>query len=182
MYKVALDISWERLKALTDKSHFEISFMGDSYSIDEGSRSMYSLSCNTPAREDAAVLILHYLLSDLKGIPPLKREWVSFKDVPEGAFYYSAYRKRAIEPIIRKYGESPEAILTAMDKFNARRVQLGDIGIEFNVFEKVPVAISIWRKDEEFDANANILFDANIAEIFPTEDIAVLGGIIASAL
>ncbi len=182
MYKVALDISWKKLKALTDKSPFEISFMGDSYPLDAGSRSISSLSCNTPAREDLSVLLLHYLLSDLNGIPPLKREWVSFKDVPEGAFYYSAYRKRAIEPIIRKYGESPEAILTTMDKFNARRVQLGDIGIEFNVFEKVPVAISIWRKDEEFDANANILFDANIAEIFPTEDIAVLGGIIASAL
>jgi hypothetical protein len=181
VYKIALDISWERLKTLTDKSSFEISFMGDSYLIDEGSRSISSLSCNTPAREDLSVLLLHYLLSDLKGIPPLKGEWVSFKDVPEGAFYYSAYRKRAIEPIIRKYGNNPDAVLDAIGRLNAKRINIGDIGLEFNVFDKVPVVVSLYRKDEEFDADANILFDANIAEIFPTEDIAVLGGIIASA-
>ena len=50
------------------------------------------------------------------------------------------------------------------------------------VFEKVPVQIILWRGDDEFGPEANLLFDRSIARIFQTEDIAVLGGFIAHQL
>lgn len=182
MYKVALNRAWGNLITLTDKAQFEIKFLEDRYSIDLNTRAIFSLSCNIPANETISVLLLHYLISDLKGIPPLKNEWISFKDVPEGPYYYPAYRRRSIEPIIRKYGENPEGLLTFLEKLNAKQIKIGDIGIQFNAFEKVPVAVSVWKKDEEFDAEANVLFDANITGIFPTEDIVVLAGLIAGTL
>jgi hypothetical protein len=38
----------------------------------------------------------------------------------------------------------------------------------------------MWRPDEEFGPEANLLFDKSITGIFCTEDIVVLAGIIAS--
>ena len=51
-----------------------------------------------------------------------------------------------------------------------------------DAFEGVPALVKIWRKDEEFGADANIFFDATIKDIFCTEDIIVLAGLIAASL
>ncbi len=182
MYKVAMDNAWKKLQSLSDEKSFEIGFMGDKYSVDIDSKRVLSFSCNAAVKDNISVLLLHYLISDLKGIPAPKNEWISFKNVPEGAFYYSAYRGRALFPIIRKYGENPESVLDALERLSAKQVKLADVAIQFNAFDKVPVVVCLYRKDEEFDADANILYDANIVDIFPTEDIAVLGGFIAGAI
>ena len=42
--------------------------------------------------------------------------------------------------------------------------------------------ILIWRADEEFGPEANMLFDESIKRIFCTEDIVVLAGTVAAAL
>jgi len=61
-------------------------------------------------------------------------------------------------------------------------VEQGDIGIVVEAFAKVPAMITLWRKDEEFSPEANMLFDKSITGIFCTEDIAVLANIIAIQL
>jgi hypothetical protein len=135
-----------------------------------------------PAKDFAAILILHYLSRKLKGLPALTDNWCSFKELAGIEGYYSAFRKRSIEPIIRKYGSHPEGMLQALDRLPAKRVNQGDIGIVLEAFEAVPVMITLWRSDEEFGPEANMLFDRSITQIFCTEDIVVLAGMIASQL
>jgi len=125
---------------------------------------------------------LHYLVKKLEGLPALTNEWLTFRELSGVEGYLAAFRKRAIEPIIRKYGNKPEAILDDLDRFPAKRVDQGDIGIVVEAFEGVPALIELWRKDEEFSPEANILFDKSITGIFCTEDIVVLAGLIASSL
>jgi hypothetical protein len=38
----------------------------------------------------------------------------------------------------------------------------------------VPITLVLWRGDEELAPNGNILFDANISDYVPTEDVTVL--------
>jgi hypothetical protein len=56
------------------------------------------------------------------------------------------------------------------------------VGIVLEAFERVPVLISLWRPDEEFEPEANMLFDKSITQVFSTEDIVVLAGLVASAI
>ena len=51
-----------------------------------------------------------------------------------------------------------------------------------NAFPKVKAAIVLWEKDDEFDAECNMLFNSSVKKILPTEDVAVLGGLIASRI
>ena len=44
------------------------------------------------------------------------------------------------------------------------------------------MAVVIYEGDEEFSASANVLFDAAASNYLPTEDLAVLGGVLASRL
>ena len=54
------------------------------------------------------VLLLHYLFGawSSKG-PAVTGDWISFKEVPDGKFYLDAFHRRAIDPLIRVFGEKP---------------------------------------------------------------------------
>ena len=54
---------------------------------------MLSFSCNIPAKDYTSILVLHYLARKLKGLPPVKGEWISFKELPGGEGYYPSFKK-----------------------------------------------------------------------------------------
>lgn len=181
-YETAINKAWEDLSKLSFPRILSVKFLADEYTIDFENKRVILLSCNTRALDFTAILIRHYLVSKLKGLPKLTNEWISFKELSGIEGYYSTFRKRTIEPIIRKYGNHPEGILGALERLPGKRVNQGDMGIVLEAFENVPALITLWRPDEEFGPEANILFDKSIIQIFCTEDIVVLGGIIASQL
>ncbi|MDD5668638.1 MAG: DUF3786 domain-containing protein [Candidatus Omnitrophica bacterium] len=177
-YETAIQKAWENLGSLCIEKHVSVKFLADEYSVDTQARTITSLSCNIPAKDYAVILILHYLVRKFHGLPELTGEWISFKELECGESYYPAFRKRAIEPVIRKYGVNPEGLLAVLDRVPAKKVLQGDVGIVLEVFPGVPAQIILWKGDEEFGPEANMLFDRSISGIFCTEDIAVLGGFI----
>ena len=164
-YEAALKKAWEDLAKLKPGKNLSVKFLADEYDIDMQARKVISVSCNIPAKDFAAILILHYLARKLSGLPSVSREWLNFRELSGVEGYSGAFRKRCIEPLIRKYGNSPR-----------------DMEFLVDAFEGVPALVKIWRKDEEFGADANIFFDATIKDIFCTEDIIVLAGLIAASL
>ncbi|MFH1888725.1 MAG: DUF3786 domain-containing protein [Candidatus Omnitrophota bacterium] len=181
-YEVALRKGWDDLKALNPAKSLSVKFLADEYTVDVEAEKVLSLSCNAPAKDFTAIIILHYLAQKIKGLPLLSNEWMSFKELSGVEGYAAAFRKRSIEPIIRKYGSHPEAVLAALDRLPGKRVDQGDIGIVVEAFEGVPVIVTLWRGDDEFGPEANILFDKSISHILCTEDIVVLAGFVAASL
>jgi len=181
-YDTALNKAWEELTQLKLKENVPVKFLADEYSVDLENRKVLSLSCNVPAKDFTVILILHYLIKRLNGLPDLTGEWLDFKELSGIEGYNSAFRKRVIEPIIRKYAANPEGLLAILDRFPSKRVDQADIGIVIEVFEQVAAMVLFWRPDEEFGAEANLLFDKSIAQIFCTEDIVVLAESIARQL
>lgn len=181
-HEAALSKAWLELKNLKKDRNFSVRFLSDEYTIDLKERRVLSLSCNAPAQGHISILILHYLLQKLKELPQINGEWISFKQLDGGLAYYPAFKKRAIDPIVRKYGANPESLFELTERFNAKKIQLADVGVAIEVFDRVPVLITLWKGDEEFGPEANILFDKNIKDIFCTEDIVVLAGTITSMI
>lgn len=181
-YETAINKAWDELLKFKSDKLISLKFLADEYTVDSAQKKILSLSCNVPAKDFLTVLILHYLISKLKGLPALSGEWVSFKELAAVEGYLPAFKKRAIEPLIRKYGTHPEGILSVLDRLPAKRVNQGDIGIVLEAASGVPVLITLFRSDEEFGPDANMLFDKSITRIFCTEDVAVLAGLIAAQL
>jgi hypothetical protein len=174
-YEAALNKAWEEIRRLSAEKNFTLKFFTDEYSVNTADRKIISLSCNVAAKDFVSILLLHYLERKIQGLPELSGEWVSFKDLESGDAYYPAFRKRAIEPILRKYGSNPEAII----KESSSKIGNADAEIVKEAFDGVPILVEIWKGDDEFKPEANILFDRSIARIFCTEDVAVLGGFVA---
>lgn len=181
-YEVALAKAWLELENLNREAKGSVRFLADEYEVDLENKRVLSFGCNVPAKDHIGILVLHYLIQKLKGISPVTGEWISFHQLPGGQGYYPAFKKRVIAPIVRKYGANPEALFELTERFRAKRVQLADISVVVNALDSVPVLITFSRADEEFGAEANVLFDKNIEDIFCTEDIVVLAEFIAGSV
>lgn len=110
-YEVAIDKAWKDLAELNPEKNLSVKFLKDEYSIDLEAKKVASLSCNVPAKDFTAILVLHYLTQRLRGLPELTGEWLTFREFSGIEGYYPAFHKRSIEPIVRKYGANPEGIL-----------------------------------------------------------------------
>jgi hypothetical protein len=127
------------------------------------------------------VLILHYL-NGAKG-PKLRNEWIAYQQVPDGKFYLDAFHRRAKNPMVEAFGDQPELLVElAKEAYGARPSDQGDVSVVIQAFPRVPVALIMWKGDDEFPAEGNILFDRSISDILSAEDIAWLAGMIVYPL
>lgn len=178
-YQTALEKAWKALAGQGAGQVPAVTFFGDEYEIDVPARRVLSRSCNAPSKEFVSILLLHYAIRRRQGLPEPTGEWISFQELEGGESYYPAFRKRAIEPLLAKYGRAAGQLREALKRLPGRPAGQADAGIEVEAFSKVPLLVEVWQADREFSAEANMLFDRSIARIFCTEDVAVLGGFAA---
>ena len=157
----------------------KLRFLGQNYFIKNPSfetKHENGLDVNPVVR----VLLLHYL-AHASGVP-LHNRWISFKELPGGNIYNGPFTQRAIYPFIRFFGTRPEEFRFAAEKLGGMRGQGGDMSMIIPVFPNIPINYILWLGNEEFPSSAAILFDASAAYYLPTEDYAVICGIICKEL
>jgi len=181
-YEAAINRAWDGLAKLNTAKAVSVKFLADEYVVDIEAKKILSSSCNAPAKDFTAILLLHYLAVKLKGLPRLTGVWLPFRELSGVEGYLPAFRKRAIEPLIRKYGRDPKDILGVLNKLPAEKADGADVAIILQAFQGVPVLLKLWRQDEEFAPDANMFFDRSITAIFCTEDIVVLAGFVAESI
>ncbi len=120
------------------------------------------------------IVIAHYLLkadgSKLTG------NLVNFRQIPDGHFYYSAFQKRATDPLRLTFGSNPKSLLECGVELGATPSKYGDYSIRVSVLPRIPLTLVVWKGDDEFPPEASILFDDTIINYLPIEDIAVISG------
>ena len=123
------------------------------------------------------ILILHYLLQ-AKGTP-LSNEMIGYKHLPGGSVYFPTFSKRAIKPIVDSFGKEPARLLDVAAAIGGREAAHGDVAVTIDAFRRVPITFVLWRGDEEFAADGNILFDSTVSDYLTTDDVNAVCGIIA---
>lgn len=118
------------------------------------------------------LLILHYF-NTAKGTP-LSNKVITYKELPEGANYFPTFYKRAIKPLVTHLGNEPHRLLDLARTLGGQEVGYGDASVTINAFSRVPITLVLWKGDDEFAPEGNIMFDSTISDYLPAEDIIVL--------
>jgi hypothetical protein len=139
-------------------------------SLPDGEVSFVDSDEAVPIRDK--ILILHYFTR--AGGTPLTGKLITYKELQEGINYYPTFFKRAIDPVITNFKVEPEKLVEIAATMGGRRSDYGDIAVTITAFPNVPLTIVLWRGDEEFPFDGNILFDSTIADYLPTEDVTIL--------
>lgn len=176
-YQQALQKAWDTVSDLPrDGETITVKLLSDTYTINFKDKTILSDSCNVPAKEHVAILLLHYLGSRIKSkeLPPATGEWVDFNGIEGGEGYYTAFKRRTIDHILKKYAANPDSLKDVLSRMPGEIADKGDVGVIIHPFKEVSILITMSKADDEFGPDANILFDKNISKIFCTEDVVVL--------
>lgn len=157
-----------------EKSYFEFLFLNEPVRVCYPSGEVYHAG-EEKASFYLSIILLHYLTT--ADGTPLSGRWISFKELPGGLIYYPAFQKRALEPLIKAFGNSPDLFVKAGSLLGGIPGENGKKTVTISAFPLVPVTFTIWSGDEEFPPSATILFDENASCYLPTEDYAHLPGI-----
>lgn len=185
-YELAFQLAREQLASIDDieqqclKSGAEyissqkavaIKYLNQPYLIKPLDAEVSSVSGEeVPIRD--TILIIHYF-TQAKGTP-LSDKIITYKELPEGLVYFPTYYKRTVKPLVSYFGEEPERLLDAAQTLGGRKADYGDAAVTIDAFSRVPVTLVLWKGDEEFAPEGNVMFDSTIPDYLPTEDITVL--------
>ena len=174
-YHAAIELAESKLKSLEpqtvvkrarveyDGGEYYVPWFGVPVKISEG-------------KETERILWLHYLISEGTR-EPSQNDLISYREIPGAKFYEPKFIERAVNPLAKRFGKDPAALLSAGLKLNGVKADAGDYSVTLFPFPLIPVTYIIWEGDEEFPASANILFDRTAAGRLDAEDAAVLASV-----
>lgn len=179
----ASELAAEPVDAIARRSGFQtlataglaVTFLGRAYEVtypgfEFGDQN--DPTADIPLQEQ--VLILHYLQ---RSQPRLSGNWIAYREIPGAGFYFSAFAKRALEPFKKVFGANMAGFRNAAAGLAATPMGEGTPGFEFKVLPFAPIQIILWEGDDEFPAEANILFDDTVGNYLSPEDAAWLASL-----
>jgi hypothetical protein len=104
----------------------------------------------------------------------LTNKWVPFRDLEGVGHAYNGFALQGINKLVKFFGNKGDLLLKAGFKLGGKDVPSGDVAIEINVLPNVPMRFILWLADEEFEANATILYDFSALKELHVEDLAGL--------
>ena len=196
-YQVALDLAQKELASLDPEKQAQrcgcrlVKAGGEQYSevpytdlvcrisIPDGNVTIAGSDDPLPLWEQ--ILVLHYIGST-GDAPEEEEDPIAFSQVPSGAFYDSAFQRRIKNHFLSVFSKNPDLLKPAAEKLGGIPFKGGNTGVRIPAFPKVGLYFSLWKADEEFPADMSLLLSSTIASFLSTEDIAVLGGLVAGKL
>jgi len=160
-----------------DKQEFSFDFIGRPLLVRLPQISVLLLDSDEEVPIQEQGLILHYL-NKADGVPRMN-EYITYREIPSGEFYYPAFVKRAEAPLVSFFGHATHKLIETAPLLGGEPVRgLGDIAVSIQAFPHVTLTLVLWEGDEEFEPTGKVLFDRNISHYLSTEDVAVLSGMV----
>ncbi len=154
-----------------------IDYLNQSYRISPPDIEVSSLAEGESVPLRDKILILHYF-GQARGTPLSNRK-ITYKELPDGIHYFPVFYKRAIKPIVSHFGKEPQRLLEFASVLGGQKADYGDSAVTIHAFSKAPITFVLWKGDEEFAPEGNILFDSSISDYLTNEDINILSETIA---
>jgi hypothetical protein len=157
-----------------------VPFLGKTYRIDYPDFHFTSVEepeVKVPLQEQ--VLILHYLQGSR---PFLKNQWIAYREIPGAGFYFGPFVKRAVDPLKKVFGNNSTGFAAAAVRLGGVAQETGDAAYCFSPLPYVPLQLIVWVGDDEFPAEANILFDGTAGDYLSPEDAAWLASLLVYRL
>ena len=183
-------LSEEPLSTILDRSGFtlleenrlEIPFLNRVYAVDFPQFTFVDKTDEekeVPIQEQ--VLLLHYMQGGGNKLQPSPTR-IAYREVKGASFYFSSFVKRAIDPLKKVFGQNAEGFKKIAHELKGTAIDAGDAGFRFQLLPKISLELILWEGDDEFPAEANILFEDNIADYLSPEDVAWLSGMLVYRL
>ena len=156
-----------------DRKGYLLSILNQKYLILPGEKRMLCMRgdlCEEESLRDYFFLmVLLYLLNGQEEDPT--HTWISEKEIKGGTTFFRGPHALRTEGLKETFGKDPEGFLRAGKRLGGEELLFGDKALAVTVFPRVPLAYLLWKENEEFPAQVNVLFDSTIQKHFPLDGI-----------
>ena len=118
------------------------------------------------------LFILQYLLKAKK--IDIRNEWISEKDIPGGTTFFRGPHEIPTSLITRRCQNDLAAFKNRCEQLGGSPIDMGDAAYRFQITPRIPVLVVYWMGDEDFPADARLLYDKTIIEHLPTDIVFAL--------
>lgn len=125
------------------------------------------------------LLALHYLSA--RELTLDTRE-VSLAHFDDCRGYLSVFNKRIISRFLATTGRSAAMFIERSEALRGTRRPGPGIGYRFSALPRIPITVIRHDDDEEFGADATVIYQADIAHLLPAEDRVVVVELLLEAL
>lgn len=105
------------------------------------------------------MLNIYTLLGYAKEGAFFMNKWVPFADLRNARPFAPAYKIGETDVFGATFSGHEKELQEAFCKLGGKELPQGDVGYEIRAFECMPMRFFFWERDEEFEAQGNILFD-----------------------
>lgn len=143
------------------------------YGIHRKTGQVIAMEDDRPVSNDVK-MNLYNLFYYAKEGASLQNRWVPFRDVKAAGQFDSAYKKHVLIPFALTFSGKTKELCAAAQKMGGVRVPQGDAGYLLKCFDCIPMQFLFWDRDDEFEAQTNILFDYSVTDFIHVESTVSL--------
>lgn len=146
---------------------------GDRYLVDWGNGTIERDGATMPHPHAYFYLFIIYYLLLSKDITP-QGEWISEKDLPGGVTFFRGPHLLPTDLISDRFGNDLQGFSNFCEKLGGAPLELADAAFAFAITRDITIAILYWTGDEDFPAEAKILYDKAITDHLPLDIVYAL--------
>ena len=153
-----------------EDGYLKIIHFGVSFGVRESDGKIERLDGKTEANA-TEMLNIYTLFGYVKEQAFFMDKWVPFADLRNARPFAPAYKIGVTDVFAETFSGHAEELRKAFMKLNGTELPQGDVGYQINAFACEPMRFYFWDRDEEFEAQANMLFDSEITEFMHEENV-----------
>ncbi len=176
--KIYLELDQEtleqRFSLKSDENARYITYFNEEYRLDKKTGMLTMV--NDPKRELSfqTVMTIYHLFYYTKPGAKVSGEDVPFRLVKRAAPFERAFIRTILEPLARTFDGHAGELEKACLALKGQAIRQGDVGYRIHAFDCMPLTMVFWDGDDEFPAQANILFDAEITDFLHEETVVLV--------
>lgn len=156
-----------------ERNELRLAWLGRRYRITWPELVAYAQDAAAPSPASVQGLFLYYL-AHADGAP-LAGQWLSFRELPDGWLYHQAFQGYTGHVLVQQLGNDVDSLAAAAQALGGEAIAVSDCGYAFQTLPAVRLAVVYWQGDDEFPAQAQVLFDAAASHYLPVDGLALLG-------
>lgn len=164
------------LEGYQKEGKLPITFYGERYEIDRHDGSIRIAQEPERNIRFETAMSIYSLLYHSKKQPQNSGTWVPFREVKRAAPFAEAFKRETLMPFARTFNGHLEELRQAGEKLGFTPISHSDAGFWAAAFSCMPIQFLFWDGDDEFEAQANILFDAEITDYIHEETVVLIAG------
>jgi hypothetical protein len=152
--------------------NYRVHIWGRDYLIDPKRQTVECQDRGINVHEYFELFLIYYLLRVKKSAP--SGEWISEKDISGGATFFRGPHQVPTEFITAVVNNDLEKFRRICADSGGKAMGMADLAFAFEISPEIPVAVLYWQGDDDFGAEARLLFDRSIEKLLPLDIIFAL--------